>query len=346
MKYSELPSDLSFFAAANSYNGFKSLFADIFNPCDFSKMLILKGGPGTGKSTILKRLILHAYERGCYTEAIYCSSDPKSLDGAIIKSEKGSIAILDGTAPHSCDPIFPGSIEEIVNLGIGFKTEKLESMRGEIVDATKLKSKCYSNAYASLKLAGDIYARIKSIISKSTTYSEAECIARALSEMSRKGNGALERSIYISAFCKDGYITRPLSRAEKKVVKISGSELSVKVVMRALYRELKSRECIEITCLSPLDSEDIETIVTNDCMYEICTDGNEGIDTLGVLPKITSEVQQLLQTHKSILELARSSFEKASDAHFELEKIYTSSMDFSVNDQTFSQICELIDKKL
>ena len=43
-----------------------------------------------------------------------CSSDNNSLDGIVIPKLK--IAILDGTA-HVVDPVFPGVVDEIINLG-------------------------------------------------------------------------------------------------------------------------------------------------------------------------------------------------------------------------------------
>jgi Mrp family chromosome partitioning ATPase len=45
-----------FFAAANTEMGFRSLFDEIFAPEKFRRIYILKGGPGTGKSTLMRNL--------------------------------------------------------------------------------------------------------------------------------------------------------------------------------------------------------------------------------------------------------------------------------------------------
>ena len=48
--------DRAYFGAANGYSGFRSQFGEIFNSHNMEKLYILKGGPGTGKSTLLKRI--------------------------------------------------------------------------------------------------------------------------------------------------------------------------------------------------------------------------------------------------------------------------------------------------
>ena len=47
-----------FFASANGYTGFRSYFDEIFDSRDYTAIYVLKGGPGTGKSTLLKVLIV------------------------------------------------------------------------------------------------------------------------------------------------------------------------------------------------------------------------------------------------------------------------------------------------
>ena len=46
-----------YFAAANGYSGFRSYFSTLFDSKDFTRILVLKGGPGTGKSSFMKKII-------------------------------------------------------------------------------------------------------------------------------------------------------------------------------------------------------------------------------------------------------------------------------------------------
>ena len=122
-----------FFLGANSCTGFISYFEDSFKPDDYRAYLI-KGGPGTGKSSLMKYLANYAIERGEEPILCPCSSDPYSLDGIIF--EKSKIVILDATAPHTVEPKLPGAKEQIINLGDFWNSEKLYLKRKEIAAAT------------------------------------------------------------------------------------------------------------------------------------------------------------------------------------------------------------------
>ena len=97
-----------FFSVFNSAGGFVSWFDEIFKTDELGRLFIIKGGSGTGKSTLMKRIADRGVSLGCECEYYYCSSDPKSLDGIILRENSSraeargvlnyaSIAIIDGT---------------------------------------------------------------------------------------------------------------------------------------------------------------------------------------------------------------------------------------------------------
>ena len=51
-----------YYAAANGFSGFRSNFNEVFNKNSLTHLFILKGGPGTGKSTLMKKLLKHFSE--------------------------------------------------------------------------------------------------------------------------------------------------------------------------------------------------------------------------------------------------------------------------------------------
>lgn len=63
---------------------------------------IVKGRPGTGKSTMTKKVAKAALKNGYDVEYYHCSFDPDSIDMIIIPEL--SFALLDGTAPHEFEP--------------------------------------------------------------------------------------------------------------------------------------------------------------------------------------------------------------------------------------------------
>ena len=101
------------FPGNNSTCGFYSYYEQRLEGME--QIYILKGGPGTGKSSLLKGLSERFRREGFEVEHWLCSSDPDSLDGLILLRQK--VAVVDGTAPHIVEPRYPGAVETIVNLG-------------------------------------------------------------------------------------------------------------------------------------------------------------------------------------------------------------------------------------
>ena len=132
-----------YFLAANSFEGFVSHFSDSYSAESGYKTYIIKGGPGTGKSSLMKYVAIRAIEKGYTVHLCHCSSDPDSLDGVIIDEKK--TVILDGTAPHIVEPKYPGTCENIVDLGRFWDSENLRSKRIDIINATNINKSFHKN---------------------------------------------------------------------------------------------------------------------------------------------------------------------------------------------------------
>lgn len=89
---------IQYFLGANAPGGFYSLYSELLPPEGARAIYILKGGPGCGKSTLMRRVGARMEETGVETEYILCSGDPDSLDGLVLPQLR--TAIVDGTAPH------------------------------------------------------------------------------------------------------------------------------------------------------------------------------------------------------------------------------------------------------
>lgn len=76
------------------------------------RRFFLKGRPGTGKSTFLKKIAAAALAQGFDTETYHCALDPKSLDMVVIPGL--GCCLLDSTAPHEYFPSREG--DEILDL--------------------------------------------------------------------------------------------------------------------------------------------------------------------------------------------------------------------------------------
>ena len=124
-----------FFLGANSGQGFQSLFPRFCTPENHHDLIVLKGGPGVGKSTLMRTIGKAMEERGEEVEYLYCSGDPGSLDGVHIPRIR--TAIVDGTAPHVIEPQYPAAVDRYVNLGQFYDVTALKAFRPEIIRYTK-----------------------------------------------------------------------------------------------------------------------------------------------------------------------------------------------------------------
>jgi len=333
-----------FFAAANGYGGFRSYFGDVFPSSEFSSILVLKGGPGTGKSSFMKRLVSDISGDGISCEIILCSSDPSSLDGVIFESECGRVAVLDGTAPHERDATVPGAVDKIVNLGEGFVFKFLIAQRERILSLVEQKARAYKTAYYYLAISGKCES-----FSKSANCYPPDCYKNipTLKELLDEQKTKKMREIrLISAFGKSGaYRLNTLEKSSKKLYTLKGTEKACEAIMAALAKNLLSSGKAHILCPSPLDGEKIEAIFLPDTSTAIMlTDGGEVIDTGTFFSKNDALSGEELRVARSFsteaLEEAARWFGIASELHFSLEEIYTRAMDFEKIDKIYEKECK------
>ncbi|SMC75856.1 PRK06851 family protein [Sporomusa malonica] len=142
------------FPGGNTPQGFFSYY-DYVIPIDATRIFLLKGGPGVGKSTFMKKIGQAMVEQGYDVEHHHCSSDPNSLDGLVIPML--NVALIDGTAPHIVDPKHPGCVDEILNLGEYWDESKMVKNKAAILAYTKEISKRFQRAYRMLRAAKAIY---------------------------------------------------------------------------------------------------------------------------------------------------------------------------------------------
>ena len=92
--------------------------------------MLLKSGPGCGKSTLMKRLARAAQDKGEPIQRIHCASDPDSLDGVVFLRQKR--AIIDATAPHVVEPEAPGADERVLSLYHTIDADALHPHKDEV----------------------------------------------------------------------------------------------------------------------------------------------------------------------------------------------------------------------
>ncbi len=335
-----------YFAAANTYRGFKSYFDRVFSSADYDRIYVLKGGPGTGKSSFMKKASTELHRRGCEIEKIYCSSDPKSLDGVIATKGGRKIAILDGTAPHERDAVIPGAIDEIINLGHGWDTSWLTARKKEILDIAQEKSLAYKTAYEYLSLAGCAYNIITNIyrlhFDKTRATFEAELIFKDISSSDSKINTRL-----VSFFGKNGPgRLDTLSKIQGEHIKVCGDEVSASLFLSVCKNILESKNIgfTHFPCALDQSATDAIYIPEASLVIDRDTEGEINADEFISLPTLETErIKKARRLWQDSLDEAKRWFVIASDLHFRLEKIYGEAMNFKVIDQIFgSTLTEIV----
>ena len=171
---------ISFFLGSNSAEGFHSLYRD-FAAGEGDFLHVIKAGPGTGKSTFMRRIGQAAGAAGQPVEYILCSGDPDSLDGVYLPALK--TAWVDGTAPHVLDPEVFGVTGDYVNLGAFCDSKILRRHSAEIRDMQQAYRGHYRTAYGYLTAAG----RLHRMRSAPEIFPETEqAIARSVRTVSKE----------------------------------------------------------------------------------------------------------------------------------------------------------------
>lgn len=169
---------LKYFAGGNTARGFYSLFDSSLE--GLNRIFILKGGPGTGKSTLMKSIGKTWSEKGYDIEYLHCSSDPDSIDGVIIPTLK--VGIVDGTAPHIIEPKLPGVVEEYVNLGEAWDAKALSNQKGKISELNNLASQSFQAAYNTFAEALKIHDDWEKVYIDSMDFDKANELTKKLSD--------------------------------------------------------------------------------------------------------------------------------------------------------------------
>ncbi len=198
------------FSGNNTARGFYSFYEELINFAE-NGVFILKGGPGTGKSTLMRKVGETAFQQGYDLEYHYCSSDPFSIDALLIPEL--ALAILDGTRPHIVDPQNPGAVEQLINLGEFWEVELLMTQKEKIKILNQQKGFFFRLAYNHLQEAEVIKRELQyyyqCALNKVGWWPFfRETITRAFGEFTPPVKRLpLIRSLFASANTPDGYLS-------------------------------------------------------------------------------------------------------------------------------------------
>lgn len=333
-----------YFPGANTPKGFYSYYDYILKSREAERIIILKGGPGTGKSTFMKKIAQHLSLLGHDTELLHCSSDPNSLDGVCAR-EIGFL-ILDGTAPHVVDPKCPGAVDEIINLGECWDKEKICRHKAEIIEIGEQISSYFASAYRYMSAAKTLQMQMmEHSLSKSDVNRIRDELEKLKKELAIDETGAKqgeERKAFLSAVTPLGRINYidTFARNADRVYKIKAENQKIaKVFMRELAdmfidsgKDIRTFYCP----MSPNDK--IEHIYTNGVFFTIENDFHKTqiidtahsicLDNYSDSREISSDSGFDKEQYTLLLDRAEKMIRTAKGLHDKLEEYYVPYMDF------------------
>lgn len=344
------------FPGGNTAQGFYSFYESVLQGMD--RLFIIKGGPGTGKSSLMRRIGLAMADRGYDVEFLCCSSDNDSLDGIVVTDLK--IAMVDGTAPHTIDPKNPGAVDQIINLGDFWDEEVLRSNKDAIIKCGQEVWQAFQEAYTKLKEAKITHDKLENYYIEGLDFDKANEKANALIEeiFSRK---PVIRHMFASAITPEGvvnYIDNITDNISTRYI-VKGrpgtgkSTLTQKVAQAAI-----DHGCNVDYYHCSFDPDSVDMVVIPDMsiaiidgtaphVVEMSRDGDRIVDMMEcvdpqVIAKNAQEIKEAEQQFDEEMRLAVAGISKAKKLHDDLETYYIDAMDFEAIDKKRDSIMNKI----
>lgn len=330
------------FPGANSSKGSYPLFEYII-PKNINRIFCLKGGPGVGKSSLMKKISKEFIDNGYDVELFHCTSDPGSLDAVLIKDL--GVVLLDGTAPHIVDPKYPGAIDEIINLGEYWNLDEMEKNRDGIVSCSEDISDSFKRAYKYLNSAEPIYRDIEEKYTNCMDFGKVNLITEKLikdlfENVENIGVYTKERHLFGSGITPVGHIdyTDSILNQVKKVYYLKGEIGTGKTtLLKKVYEKAVEKGMSVEVYHYPLIPEKIETILINDLGIAITTsnlfkDENEIDFNLFIDELKLSHYKEEIEFDKKVLaeliDHAILNLKRAKSKHDIIENYYIPNMRF------------------
>ncbi len=344
------------FAAANSGDGFKSFYSEIFDREEIERRYLIKGGPGTGKSTFMRSIAKKAQDAGLSVEYYACSSDPSSLDAVVIE---GRVAVLDATSPHCVEPELAGARDEIVNLGAFWDSEGLREELERIDLLSGKKKECYKGAYRFLSAALEVEKRCREIAAPYINEGKMRAAVRRIASRIPNGNGySLRIGIRDSIGMKGRASTAAYESVAREVYYVVDAYKSGSLLLAMLVNEAMAKKNRIQVSFSPLDPSYPDAVLFEESMtaFILCEDKREGGKYINMkrfvhmrgedVKAVRGEYKANVRIMQGLIQSAADALAMAGEKHFELEDIYKRYMDFDALGRYTASFAENLTERL
>lgn len=343
------------FPGAMGPEGFISCFDHLLDDRLLRRMIILKGGPGVGKSTFMRRIHAALTSNGEPSTLYFCSGDPDSLDAVAIPDH--GLLILDGTAPHIVDPKVPGARDAIVNLGDCLDEHAMRPRLPHIRACMADHAACSRRARAFMQSICALKRECAASAAECTDSPRLSRITKALidsvlSEKAAPSPSAYVRPVITDALTPKGEICLLSSGQHERVIRlVHHFAMDLTPVLKVLSQAAQLAGYDVEEHLSPLSPGSLLHLSIPAFSTLVTTSGSmtaeQTFDFAACLPasSLLRRECALEQCRAAIIrhtQHAADAMAQAKQLHDELETFYVPNMDFSrwqtIFDQTLASL--------
>ena len=335
---------IHYFAGGNTARGFVSCFDAILPENRRKRMYFIKGGPGVGKSTLMRRFAEAVQKKGLEVELFHCSSDPDSLDGVSVPAL--GVGMMDGTAPHVYDPAVPGARDTLISLGDFLDEKALAPHAGEIADVQRRLSACFASCYRYLAASEQLLNALP--VPEEDAQKISDTAARLTRHLPLRGGRGSVRRLFGSAFTPKGLVEiTDLSLLERRVTVEVPFGAHASGLLTRIAQTAQERGLDVILLLDPLIPERILHAIIPAHGLAFCTGSRqttgEWVESGEVFAPYAADSREDDRALGRLLhERALEALARAKELHDELERFYVHTMDHSrwqqVLDRLLSQL--------
>lgn len=332
-----------FFLGANSKAGFFSLYDSFTDPAAGDFLWVIKGGPGCGKSSFMRRIGAAAERAGIRTQYILCSGDPDSLDAVFFPDRH--IAYVDGTAPHVIEPRYPGASSLYLDLGAYLDAGALEAQLPQIMELNRRYKALYAAAYAQLAAAAALLPKNQpGLVDGADAALSRRIDGIAAREMrARKKPGSMTHRFLSAHSCQGHVVLTDTLRALCTRVWLFDNTLGLgHTALAQLASYASQRGWDAVACHDPLEPEKLEALLLPESGMAFVAAEDwpvdapaperrvhlDALETRALAPALRPLLRQRRKESRALLRAAYETLSQAKTLHDALEAVYHPHVDF------------------